>query len=74
MLVLFGVQHIYKRLEIKFIRVLTLKPEVLHSRSGEMVGNWVGNQLPAGWDTRLEWAFFQFLAVGYSESKNPLGY
>ena len=38
------------------------------------MGNWVGNQLPAGWDTRLEWGYFQFLAVAYPESKNPVGY
>ena len=26
----------------------------VHSRSGGTMGNWVGNQLPAGWTTRLE--------------------
>ena len=31
----------------------------LQSRSGETVGNWVGNQLAAGCDTRLEWGYFQ---------------
>ena len=31
----------------------------VHSRSGETVGNWVGNQLAAGCDTRLEWGYFQ---------------
>ena len=41
--------------------------DTLHSRSGETVGNWVGNQLPAGWDTRLEWGYFQFLAVAYTQ-------
>ena len=47
----------------------------LHSRSDGTVGNWVGNQLPAGWDTHLEWGYFgQFLAVAYPESKNPVGY
>ena len=46
------------------------KSEGLHSQSGETVGNRVGNQLPAGWDTRLEWGYFQFLAVAYPESKN----
>ena len=46
----------------------------LHSRSGETVGNWVGNQLAAGWTTRLEWGYFQFLAVAYPESKNPVVY
>ena len=30
-----------------------------HSRSGEAVNNWVGNQLAAGCDTRLEWGYFQ---------------
>ena len=34
-----------------------------------MLGNWVGNQLPADWDTRLEWGYFQLLAVTYPEAK-----
>ena len=32
----------------------------LHNQSGETVGNWVGNQLPAGWDTHLDWATSSF--------------
>ena len=46
----------------------------LHSRSGETVDNWVGNQLAAGCDTRLKWGYFQFLAVAYPESKSLMGY
>ena len=54
--------------------LLTHDMVYLHSRSGKTVGNWVGNQLAARWDTRLEWGYFKFLAVAYPESKNPVGY
>ena len=43
----------------------------LHSRSGETVGNWVGNQLPVGWDTRLEWGYFQ---LPTQKAAKPVGY
>ena len=44
----------------------------LNSRSGETVGNWVGNELAAGCDTRgYEWGLLQ---VAYPESKNTVGY
>ena len=38
----------------------------IHSRSGETVGNWVGNQLAAGCDTHLQ--SMGLLPVAYPES------
>ena len=43
----------------------------LHSRSGETVGNLVGNQLAAGCDTRLEWGYFQ---LPTQKAAKPVGY
>ena len=37
--------------------LLNPRKNMIHSRSGETVGNWVGNQLAAGWTTRLEWGY-----------------